>query len=159
MRESRNTSSCKEVSCFCNVVFVCDQYVTAWPESECDVMCSQVHNLHIHSSEHIHTLDTHPGQWAAILLRCPESIGVPCSRAHHSRVLKLEESAVQSLPPCTFSAGAENWTRNIRVRMFRMCTGTVAVFWPHATGSWIRISRGIYWMIIGFIQKLCILGN
>ncbi len=74
MRETRNTSSCKEVSCFCNVVL----YVTNMSRHDLkvNVMCSQVHNLHIHSSEHIHTVDTHPGQWAAIC--CSARAAVEC---------------------------------------------------------------------------------
>ncbi len=56
-----------------------------------------------HSSEHTHTVNTHPEQWAAIYAAAPgEQLGVRClAQGHLSRGIEGGESAVHSLPPPT----------------------------------------------------------
>ncbi len=53
------------------------------------VLCIQPIQVHTHSSEHIHTVNTHPEQLAAILLWRPGS--------SWELILKVEESAGYSL--------------------------------------------------------------
>ncbi len=74
---------------------------------------SKVHT-HTHSSEHAHTVNTHPEQWAAIYAVAPgEQLGVRCfAQEHLSRGIEGGESAVHSLPPPTIPAGPETQTRN-----------------------------------------------
>ncbi len=55
-----------------------------------------------HSSEHTHTLNTHPEQWAAILHALFKGTSVV--------VLRVEESAGYSLAPPTIPAGPETRT-------------------------------------------------
>ncbi len=63
--------------------------------------------LHTHSSEHTHTVNTHPEHWAAIYAAAPgEQLGVQClAQGHLSRSIEGGESAVHSLPPPTIPAG------------------------------------------------------
>ncbi len=63
--------------------------------------------VHTHSSEHTHTVDTHPEQWAAIFVAAPgEQLGVRClAQGHLSRGIEGGESAEHSLPPPTIPAG------------------------------------------------------
>ncbi len=63
--------------------------------------------VHTHSSEHTHTVNTHPEQWAAIYAAAPgEQLGVQClAQGHVSRVIEGGESAGYSLPPLTIPAG------------------------------------------------------
>ncbi len=70
--------------------------------------------VHTHSSEHTHTVNTHPEQWAAIYAAAPgEQLGVGClAQGHLSRGIEGGESAVHSLPPPTIPAGPETRTRN-----------------------------------------------
>ncbi len=74
-----------------------------------------------HSSEHTHTVNTHPEQWAAIYAAAPgEQLGVRClAEGHLSRGIEGEESAVHSLPPPTIPAGPrlELATFRLRVRL------------------------------------------
>ncbi len=73
--------------------------------------------VHTHSSEHTHTVNTHPEQWAAIYAAVPgEQLGVRClAQGHLSRGIEGGESAVHSLPPPTIPAGPEFWTRNLSI--------------------------------------------
>ncbi len=87
-------------------------------ESESDIrpsMVSHTRNLcsafnpskvHTHSSEHTHTVNTHPEQWAAIYAAAPgEQLGVLClTQGHLSRGIDGGECAVHSLPPPTIPA-------------------------------------------------------
>ncbi len=59
--------------------------------------------VHTHSSEHTHTVNTHPEQWAAIYAVVPgEQLGARClAQGHLSRGIEGGESAVHSLPPPT----------------------------------------------------------
>ncbi len=63
--------------------------------------------VHTHSSEHTHTVNTHPEQWVAIYAAAPgEQLGVRClAQGHLSHGIEGEESAVHSLPPPTIPAG------------------------------------------------------
>ncbi len=60
-----------------------------------------------YSSEHTHTMNTHPEQWAAIYAAAPgEQLGVRClAQGHLSRGIEGEESAEHSLPQPTIPAG------------------------------------------------------
>ncbi len=71
--------------------------------------------VHTHSSEHTHTVNTHPEQWAAIYAAVPgEKLGIQSlAQGHLSRGIDGGESAVHSLPPPTISAGPETRTRNL----------------------------------------------
>ncbi len=53
----------------------------------------------------VHTVNTHPEQWAAIYAAVPgEQLGVWClAQGHLSRGIEGGESAVHSLPPPTLS--------------------------------------------------------
>ncbi len=77
--------------------------------------------VHTHSSEHTHTVNTHPEQWAAIYAAAPrEQLGVQClAQGHLSRGIEGGESAVHSLPPPTIPAGPrlELATFRLRVRL------------------------------------------
>ncbi len=80
-------------------------------------LCSAINpsKVHTHSSEHTHTVKTHPEQWAVIYVAAPgEQLGVRClAQGHLSRGIEGEESAVHSLPPPTIPAGPETQTRNL----------------------------------------------
>ncbi len=56
--------------------------------------------VHTHSSEHTHTVNTHPEQWAAIYAAAPgEQLGVWClAQGHLGRGIEGGESAGHSLP-------------------------------------------------------------
>ncbi len=98
-----------------------------WKWKWCDIrpsMVTHTRNLcsafnpskvHTHSSEHTHTMNTHPEQWAAIYAAAPrEQLGVRClAQGHLSRGIEGGESAVHSLPPPTITAGPETRTRNL----------------------------------------------
>ncbi len=60
--------------------------------------------VHTHSSEHTHTVNTHPEQWAAIYAAAPgEQLGVRCrAQGHLSHGIEAEESAVHSLTHLQF---------------------------------------------------------
>ncbi len=68
--------------------------------------------VHTHSSEHTHTMNTHPEQWAAIYAAAPgEQLGVRfLAQGHLSRGIEGGESAGHSLPPPTIPAGPETRT-------------------------------------------------
>ncbi len=72
---------------------------------------------HTHSSEHTHTVNTHPEQWAAIYAAAPgEQLGVRClAQGHLSRGIEGGESAVHSLPPTYNSCRPETRTRNLSI--------------------------------------------
>ncbi len=80
-------------------------------------LCSAINQskVHTHSSEHTHTVNTHPDQWAAIYAAAPgEQLGVGClAQGHLSRGIEGGESAVNSLPPPTIPAGPETRTHNL----------------------------------------------
>ncbi len=76
--------------------------------------------VHTHSSEHIHTVNTHLEQWAAIYAAPGEQLGVRClAQVHLSRGIEGGEGAVHSLPPPTIPAGPrlELATFRLRVRL------------------------------------------
>ena len=77
--------------------------------------------VHTHSSEHTHTVNTHPEQWAAIYAAAPgEQLGVRClAQGHLSRGIEGGESPVHSLPPPTIPAGPrlELTTLGLQVRL------------------------------------------
>ncbi len=85
------------------------------------VLCIQPIKVHTHSSEHTHTVNTHPEQWAAIYVAVPgEQLGVRClAQGHLSRGIEGGESAGYSLPPPTIPAGPrlEPVTFGLRVRL------------------------------------------
>ncbi len=66
--------------------------------------------VHTHSSEHTHTVNTHPEQWVAIYAAAPgEQLGVRClAQGHLSHGIEGGESAVHSLPPPTIPAGRDS---------------------------------------------------
>ncbi len=65
------------------------------------VLCIYPSKVHTHSSEHTHTVNTHPEQWAAIYAAAPgEQLGVRCL----AQGIEGGESAVHSLPPPTIPA-------------------------------------------------------
>ncbi len=71
--------------------------------------CSSINpsKVHTHSSEHTHTVNTQPEQWAAIYTAVPrEQLGVRClAQGHLSHGIEGGESIVHSLPPPTIPAG------------------------------------------------------
>ncbi len=87
-------------------------------------LCSAINpsKVHTHSSEHTHTVNTHPEQWAAIYAAAPgEQLGVRClAQGHLSPGIEGEESAVHSLPPPTIPAGPrlELAIFRLRVRLY-----------------------------------------
>ncbi len=68
-----------------------------------------------HSSEHTHTVNTHPEQWAAIYAAAPgEQLGARClAQGQLSHGIEGGESTVHSLPPPTIPAGPETRTHNL----------------------------------------------
>ncbi len=77
------------------------------PYSEFVLCIYSIQSAHTHSSEHTHTVNTHPEQWAAIYTAAPgEQLGVRClAQGHLSRGIEGGESAVHSIPPPTIPAG------------------------------------------------------
>ncbi len=72
----------------------------------------------VSSEQHIHTVNTHPDQWAAIYAVAPEEqLGVRClaQGSHLIRVIEVGASTGQSLPPPTIPAGPETRTRDLWV--------------------------------------------
>ncbi len=64
--------------------------------------------VHTHSSEHTHTVNTHPEQWADIYAAAPgEQLGVRClAQGHLSRGIEGGERALYiHSPPPTIPAG------------------------------------------------------
>ncbi len=61
-------------------------------------LCSAINpsKVHTHSSEHTHTVNTHPEQWAAIYAAAPgEQLGVQClAQGHLSRDIEGGERAL-----------------------------------------------------------------
>ncbi len=96
-----------------------------WPSmvTHTQNLCSAINpsKVHTNSSEHTHTVNTHPEQWAAIYAAAPgEQLGVRClAQGHLSRGIEGEEIAVHSLPPPTIPAGPrlELSTFGLRVRL------------------------------------------
>ncbi len=81
-------------------------------------MCAlHLTQVHMHSSEHTHTVKTHPEQWAANAAAPGEQMGVRClaQGSHLRRGIEGGENAGYSLPPPTIPAGPETRTRNHRV--------------------------------------------
>ncbi len=66
-------------------------------------LCSAINSskVHTHSSEHTHTVNIHPEQWAAILCcGARGAVGFRClAQGHLSHGIEGGESAVHSLPP------------------------------------------------------------
>ena len=69
--------------------------------------------VHTHSSEHTHTVNTHPEQWAAIYAAAPgEQLGVRClAQGHLSRGIEGGESTVHAGPRLELT------TLGLRVRL------------------------------------------
>ncbi len=61
--------------------------------------------VHTHSSEHTHTLNTHPERWVAFYAAAPGEQLWVLAQGHLSRGIEGRESAVHSLPPPTIPAG------------------------------------------------------
>ncbi len=82
-----------------------------WPSvvTHTQNLCSAINpsKVHTHSSEHTHTMNTHPEQRAAIYAAAPgEQLGVQClAQGDLSRGIEGWESAGYSLPPPTIPAG------------------------------------------------------
>ncbi len=73
-------------------------------------LCSEFNpnKVHKHTAVNTHTLNTHPEQWAAIYAAAPgEQLGVRCLAQGQGprRGIEGGESAVDSLPPSTITAG------------------------------------------------------
>ncbi len=114
-------------------------------KSEREVTCGQVWRpilgicalhltnpcAHTQSSEHTHTVNTHPEQWAAILLRRPGSswgFGALLKGLTSVVVLRVEESAGYSLPPPTIPSGPETCFNEICALQFKsysLCKGDI----------------------------------
>ncbi len=77
--------------------------------------------VHTHSSEHTHTVNTHPEQWAAIYAAAPgEQLGVRClAQGHLSRGIEGGRERCTFTPPPTIPAGPrlELATFGLRVRL------------------------------------------
>ncbi len=76
-------------------------------------------SAHTHSSEHAHTVNTHPEPWAAIYAAAlGEQLGVQClvQGSHLSNVIEGGESAVHSL---TIPAGPNIRTHNLGLQVRR----------------------------------------
>ncbi len=71
--------------------------------------------MHTHSSEHTHTVNTHPEQWAANAAAPGEQLGVQClaQGSHLSRGIEGGESTGFSLLPPTIPARPKTRTRNL----------------------------------------------
>ncbi len=83
-----------------------------WPSMVCSAFNPS--KVHTHSSEHTHTVITHPEQWAANAAAPGEQLGVRClAQGHLSHGIEGGESAGYSLPPPTIPAGPETRTRNL----------------------------------------------
>ncbi len=84
-------------------------------------LCSAINpsKVHTHSSEHTHTVNTQPEQWAAIYAVAPgEQLGVRClAQGHLSRGIEGGESAVHSLPPPTIPASPRLELTTFRLRV------------------------------------------
>ncbi len=115
---STNDQRCQRVGCILPGLHVpAEQRLLKWKWSE--ITYSQVWwpiliiralhlpiQVHTHSSEHTHTVNTHPEQWAAIYAAGPrEQLGVRClAQGHLVVVLNVERSLYiysphrQSLP-------------------------------------------------------------
>ncbi len=67
---------------------------------------SNTSKVHTHSSEHTHTVNTHPGAVAAILCcGARGAVGVRClAQGHLSRGIEGDEERCTSLPPPTIPA-------------------------------------------------------
>ncbi len=78
------------------------KWIDMWPSMVTHTrnLCSAINpsKVHTHSSEHTHTVNTHPEQWAAIYAAAPgEQLGVRClAQGHLSRGIEGGESAVHS---------------------------------------------------------------
>ncbi len=96
-----------------------NQLLVPIDESESDVthgffLCSAINpsKVHTHSSEHTHTVNTHPEQWAAIYAAAPRgAVGgsVPCSRASQSWYWGWRERC--TFTPPTYNS-CQTWDSN-----------------------------------------------
>ncbi len=106
-----------------------------WPSMETHTwnLCSAFNqSMCTHTKcEHIHTVNTHPEQWAAILLRRPGSswgFGALLKGLTSVVVLRVEESAGYSLPPPTIPSGPETCFNEICALQFKsysLCKGDI----------------------------------
>ncbi len=96
-------------------------------DSESDVTCGQVlgnpysefvlciypiQSAHTHSSEHTHTVNTHPEQWAASAAALGEQLGVRClAQGHLSRGIECGER--WTFTPPTYNS-CRTWDSNPR---------------------------------------------
>ncbi len=85
------------------------------------VLCIYPIQVHTHSSEHTHTVSTHPEQWAANNAAAGEQLGDRClaQGCHLSHVIEGGENARYSRPPPTIPAGPQIWTHNLGLQVRR----------------------------------------
>ncbi len=85
------------------------------------VLCIYPSKVHTHSSEHTHTVNTHPEQWAAIYVAAPgDQLGFGALLKGTSVVvLRVERALYIHSPPPTIPAGPrlELATFRLRVRL------------------------------------------
>ncbi len=108
------------------------------PYSELVLCIYPIQSAHTHSSEHTHTVNTHPEQWAAIYAAAPgEQLGVRClAQGHLSRGIEGEESAVHSLPP-TYNS-CRTWDSNSQPLDYESDYLTIRARLPHKYGSQVK---------------------
>ncbi len=112
--------SWQQLAVFCNVdqhnhtlvggvsvnsgLFEIESDVTWWPINRIHALHLPI-QMHTHSSEHTHTVNTHPEHWATIYAAAPgEQLGVRyLAQGHLVVVLKVERA--HSLPSPTIPAG------------------------------------------------------
>ncbi len=75
--------------------------------------------VHTHSSEHTHTVNTHPEQWAAVYAAAPgEQLGVRClAQGHLSRGIEGGERALYIHSPHLQPLDYESDSLTIRPRL------------------------------------------
>ncbi len=96
----------------------CDSDHVWWPILEIYALHLPIQSAHTHSSEHTHTVNTHPEQWAAIYAAVPgEQLGDRClAQVPLSCGIEGGESAGHSLPPAYNSCRLETRTCNLSIR-------------------------------------------
>ncbi len=88
--------------------------------------------VHTHSSEHTHTVNTHPEQWAAIYAAVPgEQLGVRClAQGHLSRGIEGGRERCTFTPPTYNSCRPE--TRNHNLLGYESDSLTIRPWLPHS---------------------------
>ncbi len=98
-------------------------------------LCSAINpsKVHTHSSEHTHTVNTHPEQWAAILCcgaRGAVGGSVPCSRATSVVVLRVERVLYIHSPHLQFLPARDS---NSQPLGYESDSLTIGPWLPHNT--------------------------